>query len=57
MQAFDKALRRVLKVSKDDMKRLLANDEAKAAVKQKRGRKPLRVTKETPQTVRTSTVT
>jgi hypothetical protein len=39
MKNFDDALRRVLRVSKDDLKRLLGSEEAKAAVKQKRVQK------------------
>jgi hypothetical protein len=42
MDRFNDALRQVMKVSKDELKRLLASDEAKAAVKQKRGPKPKR---------------
>ena len=37
MKKFDDVLRRVVRAYKDELKLLLASDEAKAAVKQKRG--------------------
>ncbi len=43
MVRFESALRRVLQVSKEDLKRLSTSQEAKNAVKQKRGPRPKRV--------------
>jgi hypothetical protein len=40
MKNFDNALRKVMKVSKADLKRLLGSDEAKAAVKPTSSRRP-----------------
>jgi hypothetical protein len=48
MERFNAALRQVLKATKDDLKRLLASDEAKASVKQKRGPKPKRAPEHNP---------
>jgi hypothetical protein len=40
MDRFNDALRQVMQVSKEDLKRLLADDKITPLVPQKRGRKP-----------------
>ena len=40
MGRFNEALREVLQVSKDDLKRMLAEEKATHSLKQKPGRKP-----------------
>jgi hypothetical protein len=40
MQRFNTALKQAMQVSKDDLKRLLAEDKVTPLVPQKRGRKP-----------------
>jgi hypothetical protein len=40
MNLFDNALREIMTVSKEDLKRLQAEDEARKADKRKRGPKP-----------------